>query len=134
MITFSINNAYRVALTLIVGLLMVLAVTVPVNAQGLRTPKEIKSAEDYKCDGAKDCIDSNPITQWIQFFINLLSVVILAGGSVMIAWAGIQYMSARDNAQAVQDAKNKIWNVVYGLLAYFFLYAFLQWLVPGGVF
>ena len=97
-------------------------------AAGLTPPKptdgEVKTFE----------FKDNPIIQWIEFFVNVLSVTILAGGSVMIAWAGIQYMSSRDNAQAVQDAKNKIWNVVYGLLAYFFLYAFIQWLIPGGVF
>lgn len=97
-------------------------------AQGLKPPdattEQVKSGD----------LGDNPIIQWIEFFVNVLSVTILAGGSVMIAWAGIQYMSSRDNAQAVQDAKNKIWNVVYGLLAYFFLYAFIQWIIPGGVF
>ena len=99
-----------------------------VLASGLTPPTS--TSGEVKATELKD----NPIVQWIEFFINVLSVTILAGSSVMIAWAGIQYMSARDNAQAVQAAKQKIWNVVFGLIAYFFLYAFIQWLVPGGVF
>ncbi len=97
-------------------------------AQGLQPPdatnEHIKNGD----------LAQNPIIKWIEFFINVLSVTILAGGSVMIAWAGIQYMSARDNAQSVQAAKEKIWNVIFGLFAYFFLYAFIQWIIPGGVF
>lgn len=102
--------------------------TQAVYAQGLKQPSPTNgqtTASDIK---------DNPIIKWIEFFINVLSVTILAGGSVMIAWAGIQYMTARDNAQNVQAAKEKIWNVVFGLVAYFFLYAFIQWLIPGGVF
>ncbi len=99
-----------------------------VMAQGLTPPEPTTS--QFKSGELKD----NPIIKWIEFFINVLSVTILAGGSVMIAWAGIQYMSARDNAQAVQAAKQKIWNVIFGLIAYFFLYAFVQWIIPGGVF
>jgi hypothetical protein len=52
----------------------------------------------------------------------------------MIAVAGVQYTTSRDNPQAVQAAKQKIWNVLIGLLAFFFLYAFVQWIIPGGVF
>lgn len=118
--------------TLCVSLLIVIGIAgfspTTTFAQGLKPPEA--TTEQVKTGNLAD----NPIMQWLEFFINVLSVTILAGGSVMIAWAGIQYMSARDNAQAVQDAKNKIWNVVYGLLAYFFLYAFIQWLIPGGVF
>ena len=126
---------HRSALIVLLSVFMTFFVTAPIVAQsGLDTPKEIQSSDEFKCNGAEDCIKSNPITTWLQYVINILTVVLLAGGSVMIAWAGIQYMSARDNAQAVQDAKQKIWNVVFGLIAYFFLYAFLQWLVPGGIF
>jgi hypothetical protein len=64
----------------------------------------------------------------------VLSVIILAGSAVMAAIAGIQYTTSRDNPQAVQAAKQKIYNIFLGLGVYFFLYAFVQWLIPGGVF
>ncbi|MEZ6330413.1 MAG: hypothetical protein R3B12_00095 [Candidatus Saccharimonadales bacterium] len=91
-----------------------MSVTQAILAQGLQPPSTTQGKVQ-----ASD-IKDNPIIRWIEFFINVLSVTILAGGSVMIAWAGIQYMTARDNAQNVQAAKEKIWNVVFGLVAYFF--------------
>jgi hypothetical protein len=79
-------------------------------------------------------LKDNPIIKWIQFFVNLLSVIIIAGSVVMIAVAGVQYTASRDNAQGTQKAKERIFNVFLGLVAFFFFYGFIQWLIPGGVF
>ncbi|MCU0667244.1 MAG: hypothetical protein MUF85_01350 [Patescibacteria group bacterium] len=81
-----------------------------------------------------DLDGDHPIILWIQFFMNWLTVLIVAGSTVMVAYAGVRYILARDDAGGVKAAKEQIGNVVIGLLTYFFLYAFLQWLVPGGVF
>lgn len=125
----------RTALATFVALFVLMGVPAVSYAQGLTAPQELTS--EYKCDKGqsnKDCVDNNPIVKWLQFFINVLSVVILAGSAVMVAVAGIQYTTSRDNPQAVQAAKQKMYNIVLGLGVYFFLYAFVQWLVPGGVF
>ncbi len=111
-----------------VAVLLLFTITDISYAQGLELPKP--STEVYQSGD----LSGNPIIQWIQFFMNVLTVVIIAGSAVMIAIAGLQYMSARDNAQGVQAAKQKITNVFIGLLSYFFLYGFMQWLIPGGVF
>lgn len=79
-------------------------------------------------------LDANPIILWINFAVNWLSVIIILGGIIMLAVAGMQYSAARDNSQGIQDAKKKIGTIAVSLLAYFFLYSFFQWLVPGGVF
>jgi hypothetical protein len=97
------------------------------SAQGLTVPQSTN--QPYKGDLA-----NNPIIKWIEFFVNVLSVIIVAGSAVMIAIAGVQYTSSRDNPQAVQAAKQRIWNVAIGLISYFFLFAFMQWLIPGGIF
>jgi len=80
------------------------------------------------------CVRKNPITQWIVFATNTLS----AGAGViivlMVVIGGIQYSTAGANPQAVNAAKGKIVNALIALLALTFLYAFLQWLIPGGVF
>ncbi|MCA9346882.1 hypothetical protein KC960_05330, partial [Candidatus Saccharibacteria bacterium] len=113
------NLLTTIKLTLLATFFASTFIYAPINvqAQGLKPPEPTTSQVK---DGD---LKNNPIIKWIEFFINVLSVTILAGGSVMIAWAGIQYMTARDNAQNVQAAKEKIWNVIIGLLAYFFLYA-----------
>lgn len=81
-----------------------------------------------------DCVKSNPIMAWLTFFINVISAVIGVGAIIMVIFAGIQYSAARDNPQAIQAAKQKLINVLIGLAAFVFMYAFLQWLIPGGVF
>ena len=111
---------------LILCLAIIIFYATPLFAAGLAPPTA--TTEAYMGTD----INGNPIILWIQFFVNLLSVVIVVGSAVMIAFAGVQYTSSRDNAQGVQDAKKKIFNVVLGLLAYAFLYAFVQWLIPGG--
>ncbi len=94
------------------------------------------ATQAYSCDGLskQECLEKNPIVKWINWGINLVAGVVGVGAVLMIIWAGIQYTTARDNAQAVAAAKQKIINVVIGIAAFIFLYAFLNWLVPGGVF
>lgn len=89
--------------------------------------------EDPNCQG-EGCLTNNPIVKWLNVIINVVAGVVGIGAVVMIIFAGVQYSTARDNAQVVQSAKEKIINVVIGLIAFGFLYTFLQWLVPGGVF
>lgn len=74
------------------------------------------------------------VSGWLKTFINLFSAVIGVGAVIMIIFAGIQYSAARDNPQAIQAAKQKIYNVLIGLGAFIFLWAFMQWLIPGGAF
>mgnify|MGYP003610100314 len=43
------------------------------------------------------------------------------------------YSTAAGNAAQVQKAKTMILNTVIGLLSYLLMWAFINWLVPGGV-
>lgn len=76
----------------------------------------------------------NEIFDLIQTVINLLfgitSFVIIG----MIIIGGIQYSTAGGNPQATSKAKEKITNAIFSLVVMIFLYPFLQWLVPGGIF
>jgi hypothetical protein len=98
--------------------------------------QEEKEIRDYRCDSndPDTCIQDNPIIKWLNILINLVAGIVGVGAVLMVIWAGIQYTTARDNAQAIAEAKQKIINVVIGIAAFMFLYAFLNWLVPGGVF
>lgn len=133
----SISKIQIGLLGLIASILM-LFVAIPAQAGctggGLSIPQCGVTQDELKASGQAQGLNNNPIIVWINFFVNLLTVVIVAGSALMIAIAGIQYTTSRDNSQAVQSAKGKIWNVALGLLAYLFLYAFVQWLIPGGVF
>lgn len=78
--------------------------------------------------------DQCGITAVIRLIADALSVVVGVIIVAMIVVGGIQYSSAGSNPQAVSAAKKKISQALLALLIYFFLFAFLQWLVPGGVF
>lgn len=79
-------------------------------------------------------LKSNPIVKDIQMFVNFLSagVGIVVVGVIILG--GIQYMTSGDNPQALTAAKQRITNGLIALAAFLFTFAFLQWLIPGGIF
>jgi hypothetical protein len=80
-----------------------------------------------------NCLKKSPILKRINQLINFLSagVGIVIVGSLI--YGGIQYSWAGDNSSAVSAAKDRIRNALIALIAFFFIFAFLQWLVPGGL-
>jgi hypothetical protein len=53
---------------------------------------------------------------------------------VSLIMGGIQYSTSEGDPQKVSKAKHRLTMTVISLVAYFFLFAMLQWLVPGGIF
>ncbi len=81
----------------------------------------------------KACVTQSPIVKDIQEIINFLSAgvgVVVIG---VIILGGIQYSLAGDNAQAITAAKQRIINGLIALIAFIFAFAFLNWLLPGGI-
>lgn len=74
------------------------------------------------------------IYAYLLIFINGLSAMVGIAVVGMIIYGGIQYSMSADDPQKVSAAKDKIKNAIIALVAYISLYAFLQWLIPGGVF
>ena len=87
---------------------------------------------NFQYNPAGDCNDC--ISKDIQIAANVLAIGVSLVITIMIVIAGLQYMTSRDNPQAIQAAKTKIINAVIALIAFVFIYAFLQWVVPGGIF
>lgn len=92
-------------------------------------------SNEYYCPpgDSANCLKNNPIIVWINFLINVLAAVVGVGAVAMLVFAGVQYTTAGDKPDQVEAAKKKIGAVVIGLVAFIFLYAFLNWLIPGGV-
>lgn len=89
------------------------------------TPEEVKTAilpESWK----------------IEDILNMILLVVTTGVGIAavgaIVCAGVLYITARDNAGQVSKAKTMIMNTVVGVVAYLLMWAFLQWIIPGGVF
>lgn len=126
----------------------------PAPAPGSATPASSDDAIDpdrataINCSGADvnngkskinptkltQCFRTNPLVHRFRDLINFLGAGVGVIVVIMIMIGGLQYMSAGNNPQAVTTAKKRIVGAVLALLAYTFLWAFMQWLVPGGVF
>jgi hypothetical protein len=95
------------------------------------------SASDTACKPDQgQPLDANNcrIVYYIVVLTRALATIVGIVIVIMIAVGGIQYTAARDDPQAVNVAKQRIQNAIFALLFYIFGFAFLQWLVPGGIF
>lgn len=88
--------------------------------------------------GDADCTDKDlssncKIMGYLVVFINVLSAMVgvVVVGSIVVG--GIQYSTAADDPQKIAAAKGRIYNALLALVAFIFSYAFLQWIIPGGV-
>lgn len=88
---------------------------------------------DSNCNvgnAGKDC----SITDRLSSIANILAAGVGIVVVVMIMIGGIQYTTSGGDPSKIAAAKSKITNAVIALVAFFFLYAFLQWITPGGIF
>lgn len=79
-------------------------------------------------------LNKNPITKDINLVVNVLSAGVGIIVIIIIIIGGIQYMMAGDNASSITAAKERIMNGLIALFVFIFMFTFLQWLVPGGIF
>jgi hypothetical protein len=88
---------------------------------------------------SKGCVNSQSIDEqcglidkylnpFIKFLAAVVGVVVTAG----IITGGIQYSTSAGDPQKAAKAKDHIMKSVAALVAFAFLWAFLEWLVPGG--
>lgn len=78
--------------------------------------------------------DRCAILDLLLVVINAMSAIVGVVIVAVIVAAGIRYSAAGDDPNAVSDAKKRIRDALIALFMYIFMFAFLQWVVPGGVF
>jgi Type IV secretion system pilin len=127
-----IKNFYQLVFAFF-AIFILLGVSSPAVAETIPTESQLRS---YNCrtQTKAECLKTNPIIRWLNILVNALAVLIGIAATIMIVVGGLQYVTARDNPQAVQAAQERIRNVIIGLVTFIFFYAFIQWLIPGGVF
>lgn len=69
----------------------------------------------------------NPTIQLLSAAVGLVAVVAIIIGA-------IEYITSGGDPQRAASGRNHITNALLGLFAFAFLYAFLQFLLPGGLF
>ena len=82
------------------------------------------------CDG-KGC---DLVNKYVNPAINVLSMIVGLLAVISIMAGGIQFATSDGDPQKASAAKSRISKTIAALVAYAFLYAFLQFLVPGGIF
>jgi hypothetical protein len=74
------------------------------------------------------------VGRYINPAINMLSGAFGIIVVISLILGGIQYTTSAGDPQKVAQAKKRIINTVVALVAFFFLFGFLQFLIPGGLF
>jgi hypothetical protein len=88
------------------------------------------AASDTKCSTAAKC---DLVTKYINPFINFLAALVGVAVTISIVVGGIQYASSAGDPQAAAAAKARIRNAIIALITFIFLYALLNFLIPGGL-
>lgn len=73
------------------------------------------------------------ITSYIDPAIKFLTAFVGVGVTIAIVYGGIEYGSSGGDPSKAAAGKNRIRNALFTLLAFFFLYALLNFLIPGGI-
>jgi hypothetical protein len=74
------------------------------------------------------------VKKYIQPLINTLAALVGVVVTIAIIAGGIEVSASEGDPQRAAKGKNRIRNGLIALLAFFLLYAFLQYIVPGGIF
>ncbi len=96
-----------------------------------------RQESEQTCTGKdfQTCIKENPIIKKVIVpIVNFLTVGVGLVVVAMIIVGGIQYTTAGGDPNKVAGAKSRVVNAGIALVAFIFLFAFLQWLTPGGIF
>lgn len=83
---------------------------------------------------AEGTSDGSAIFDVLNIVLQVLTYGVAIAGTFAIVIVGIQYMTAKDNAGQLAAAKTRLIAIIIGLAAYAVMWAFLQWLLPGGIF
>lgn len=89
----------------------------------------------FLADGANTSVLTGvgSIEDLLKLVVNILVLGLGVAGVVGVVWAGILYLTARDNEQQAARAKIRLIEVAIGLVAWALMYTALQFLVPGGL-
>jgi hypothetical protein len=81
------------------------------------------------CD---DC-HGGAIFKLLAIAIQVFTAGIMVLATISIIWAGVLYLSARDDEAQVAKAKKRILDTVIGIATYGLMFVILNLIIPGGV-
>ena len=75
--------------------------------------------------------DSDGVGCILRLVVDIMSIGIGILGVIGITVVGIQYLTAGGDEGKVKKSKQRMFEIVIGLVAYVVIYALLRWLLPG---
>ena len=80
-----------------------------------------------------NCEEENGINGLLHIVINVMTGLIGVLAVAGMVYAGIQYQTSAGDAAAMAKAKNRIIQIVIGLIVFALMWAVLDVLIPGGI-
>lgn len=109
-----------------------LSVLLPSSASAFASSKDCQSTNTPV--EFQNCVKNNRIIKDLQNIVNFLSGLALIVIIGAIIAGGIQYSLAGGSPESVSKAKQRIMNAAIAFGVFLFIFAFLQWIIPGGIF
>lgn len=108
--------------------------TVPAYADGVKD----KYGESQRAAILTGCADEEGTEEGngkgimcvVKLVVNIMSVLVGVVGIIGIVIVGIQYLTAGGNEDQTRKAKRRLFEIIIGLVAYAFIYAIAQWILP----
>lgn len=124
------NQKNKGLLRLVFGAALTLAVFVGIAAPAPAGASGVYfAANPTQACTTQDCL----IDTYVNPGIKVLSAMVGVAVVISLVMAGIQYSSAAGDPSKVGAAKDRIAKTIGALIMYIFLYAFLNYIIPGGV-
>ena len=129
------KKVFTTILSIIMGAMMVTAPAMAIGTSCTPNPDDPKntcncvntSLFGEVCDNG----DGQAIRDIIKMVVNILTGGVLAAAIIGMVISGIQYTTAGGNEQQMVKAKNRIVQIAIGLAIWIFMWAALNWLIPG---
>lgn len=115
-----------------VGLVVSPAMVSAAGNKGCETDTLIISCNNVKTD--EDGIQNTGLWSILLTVINILTAGVGIAAIGGVVYGSVLYTSAGGSSEQVKKAMTVFTNVVIGVVAYVAMYAFLNFIIPGGVF
>lgn len=115
---------------LVMGGMMMCA---PVMATECDCPDGSKGVKTAILSGGCSCDpgDGSEIMRILNLVASIMTIGVGILGVLGITIVGIQYLTAGGSEEKTRKAKQRLFEIVIGLVVYVVIYALLSWLIPG---
>ena len=103
--------------------------SLPANATNGNTIFGVETAILTSCNTDDD--DGGSIMCLLNLVVDIMTIGIGILGVIGITIVGIQYLTAGGNEEKTRKSKQRMFEIVIGLVVYVIIYALLRWLIPS---